>query len=83
MFTMQDAKDEKWTGHEKFWSGYVDGFYLRKFKEFENVDGQAYDRGYQVGMNDQKNAKRAAAKRKPRFEHWGDDLNIGQTVGLN
>jgi len=45
------------------------------------VDGQAYDRGYEVGMNESKHF----AFREPvrKYEHWGDDPNIGQTVGLN
>jgi hypothetical protein len=73
--TMQDAKDERWTDHQKFWQGYRDGFELLKFKEYENVDGQAYDRGYEVGMNESKPVK--------KYEHWGEDPDIGQTVGLN
>jgi hypothetical protein len=79
MFTMQDAKNERWTDQDKFWTGYCDGFELRKFKEFDGVEGQAYDRGYEVGMNEQRDAKRA----KPKYEHWGDDSHIGETVGLN
>jgi hypothetical protein len=77
MFTIQNAKDERWTDQDKFWTGYQDGWHLRKFKEFDGVDGQAYDRGYEVGMNELR-----AAKGGPK-PHWGDDPNIGQTVGLN
>jgi hypothetical protein len=75
MFTMQDAKDERWTDQPKFWEGYRDWKALKKVKEYQNVDGQAYDRGYEVGM--------AEGRSKPRYEHWGDDTDIGQTVGLN
>ncbi|MGB8902024.1 MAG: hypothetical protein WCC90_23485 [Methylocella sp.] len=73
MFTMQNAKDERWTDHQKFWEGYTDGAEMRRFKEYENVDGQAYDRGYEVGLN--------LRRSEPR--HWGDDPDIGLTVGLN
>jgi hypothetical protein len=72
-FTMQDAQDEKWVDHPKFWEGYKDGKAGRQFKEYDNVDGQAYDRGYDLGVH----------LPKPRFEHWGNDPNIGETVGLN
>jgi hypothetical protein len=75
MFTMQDAVNEKWTDQAKFQEGLEDGRALRNFKEYKNVDGQAYDRGYEVGMNEQ--------RAKPKFEHWGDDPDIGQIVGLN
>jgi hypothetical protein len=75
MFTMKNAVDEQWTKQPKFWEGLEDGQQLRKFKEYDGVGGQAYDRGYEVGMHEQ--------TPKPRFEHWGDDPDIGQTVGLN
>jgi hypothetical protein len=75
MFTMRDAIDERWTDHPKFQEGRKDGRALRRCKEYDGVDGQAYDRGYEVGMNEQ--------RPKPKFEHWGDDPDIGQTVGLN
>ncbi len=75
MFTMQDAIDEKWTNHPKFWEGHKDGRDLRQFKEYDGVDGQAYDRGLQCGMQ--------SRPTKVKYEHWGDDPDIGQTVGLN
>jgi hypothetical protein len=77
MFTMQNAKDERWTDQDKFWTGYTDGWNLRKFKEFENVEGQAYERGYEVGMNEQRNEP------KPEPKHWGDIPGIEQIVGCN
>lgn len=81
MFTMQSAKDERWTDQDKFWTGYTDGWHLRKFKEFEGVDGQAYDRGYEVGMNELRDAKKGKAPAK--LIHWGDIPGIEQTVGCN
>jgi hypothetical protein len=77
MFTMQTAKDERWTDQDKFWTGYMDGWHLRKFKEFGGVDGQAYDRGYEVGMNEQ----RTQPKQEPR--HWGEIPGIENVVGVN
>jgi hypothetical protein len=78
MFTMKNAKDELWINHDAFWSGYADGWHLRKFKEFENVEGQAYDRGYEVGMNELR-----AAKGGPRQPHWGDEPGIETRVGCD
>ena len=69
MFTMQNAKDERWTILTKFWEGHADGKALKDCKTYAGADGQAYDRGYEVGLNEP--------------PHWGDDPNIGQTVGLN
>jgi hypothetical protein len=79
MFTMQAAVNEKWTNQPKFWEGHIDGIMLRKFKEYDGVDGQAYDRGYEVGMHE----SHPPEAKKIKYEHWGDDPDIGQTVGLN
>jgi hypothetical protein len=79
MFTMQDAKDERWTDQDKFWTGYTDGFEGRKFKELENIEAQAYDRGYEVGMNEQ----RDQPKPKSQPIHWGDIPGIENEVGCN
>jgi hypothetical protein len=49
MFTMQDAINERWTDQDKFWRGYEDGRRTLRFKEYDGVDGQAYDRGYESG----------------------------------
>jgi hypothetical protein len=54
VFTMQVAINERWTRQPKFWEGHEDGLALRRFKEYEKVDGQAYDRGYEVGMNERR-----------------------------
>jgi hypothetical protein len=80
MFTMQDAKDERWTDQDKFWTGYTDGFEGRKFKEYDGVDGQAYDRGYEVGMNEQRNQPKPQPKQPI---HWGDIPGIEEIVGCN
>jgi hypothetical protein len=70
---MQNAIDERWTRHAKFWEGHEDEKALRRAKDYQNVDGQAYDRGYEVGMHEPKR----------KYEHWGDDPTIGERVGLN
>jgi hypothetical protein len=79
MFTMQDAINEQWTKHPKFWEGHKDGKALNRAKEYENVDGQAYDRGYQVGMNESKKF----AFREPGPKFWGDEPGIETRVGCN
>jgi hypothetical protein len=81
MFTMQNAKDERWTDQDKFWQGHTNGWHLRKFKEFENVDGQAYDRGYEVGMNELRASK--GGPKQPKLIHWGDIPGIEELVGCN
>jgi hypothetical protein len=85
MFTMQDARDERWTDQRKFWEGYEDGLRLRGFRtEYDGVDGQAYDRGLEVGLS-----KARKSLNKPQWSdnlenaHWGDDPAIGETVGLD
>jgi hypothetical protein len=49
-----------------------DGAQCKRFKEYANVDGQAYDRGYQVGMQ----LRRARQDELKRYD-WANDPNAG------
>jgi hypothetical protein len=63
-----------------FAEGYSDGKKLRNFKEYDNVKGQAYDRGYEVGMHEHRTAQRQAAEELARLERqweWAADGNVG------
>jgi hypothetical protein len=48
--------------------------------EYDNVKGQAYDRGYEVGLYEQRQAKRLAEQELERLNRqweWAADGNVG------
>jgi hypothetical protein len=56
-FTMQDAIEEKWTDWPMFHVGYREALEGKQVRFVSNgVEGQAYDRGYEVGMNERNTA---------------------------
>jgi hypothetical protein len=48
-FTEQDARNEGWAKMPAYLDGHCAGFNGWPAKELPGVDGQAYDRGYEVG----------------------------------
>jgi hypothetical protein len=81
MFTMQNAIEENWTVQPGFTEGLVDGRTLAKFKD-DGVRGQAYDRGYQCGLQEHRARQRVAEKmteleRLDRQWEWAARGNAG------
>lgn len=56
-FTMQNAIDERWVHINGFTQGFHDGCRanFRNGDRYHGVEGQAYDRGLQVGLQTQRN----------------------------
>lgn len=83
MFTLQEAINEKWVDHPKFLEGYRDGWNGAGWKEYDNIEGQAYDRGLQVGLQEYRKAVRRNEEAKQEPKHWGDEPGIETRVGCN